>query len=253
MLRTLGIPHGIKPKFLWTDDSNLKKHNAYHAAKAGDQVAAFKLVTEVALGWLVSHRDRFDAGAVFVAPHAVEATGDNAIPQTLAAVCSAIYFGQVDTDIVQTSRVYHTGADPMERMAKRALFEGRVTLGTEYVLVDDVTSLGGTLAELANYIQQQGGVVKDIVLLVNAGRNREFAPNGKFIQLIQERFNDEFTSTFGIYPIALTANEAQYLVGFKSIDAIRNRLSAAKKEIDRRLRSKGITPVPEEPTITAVD
>jgi orotate phosphoribosyltransferase len=133
----------------------------------------------------------------------------------------------------------------MERMAARAQFIGRVVPGAEYVLVDDVTNLGGTLAELSNYIQAFGGVVKDVVVLVNAGRNSALTPSPKFVRLIKERFDDEFTDVFGIAPDALTANEAQYLVGFKSVDAIRNRLAAAEQEIDRRLRSKGIARAPE--------
>lgn len=66
------------------------------------------------------------------------------------------------------------------------------------------------------------------------------APAPKFVRLIKERFDEEFTGVFGIEPDALTANEAQYLVGFKSVDAIRNRLAAAEQESHRRLRSKGI-------------
>lgn len=142
--------------------------------------------------------------------------------------------------IVQSDRVYHTGADPMERMAARAQFEGRVIPGAEYVLVDDVTTLGGTLAELNNYIHSFGGVVKDVVVLVNAGRDLALVPVKKHVQLIKERFDDEFTKTFGIEPAALTANEAKYLVGFESIDILRNRLATAEQEIDRRLRSKGV-------------
>ena len=61
------------------------------------------------------------------------------------------------------------------------------------------------------------------------------------MQLLDRRFGNEFFDIFGIKPDALTANEAQYLVGFRSIDEIRNRLAAARQEIDRRLRSKGIT------------
>jgi hypothetical protein len=71
-------------------------------------------------------------------------------------------------------------------------------------------------------------------------------PNKKFVRIIKERFNDEFIQTFGIEPDALTANEAEYLVGFKSIDTLRNRKAAAEQEIDRRLRSKGIGQRPEE-------
>ena len=126
----------------------------------------------------------------------------------------------------------------------RAEFDGRVVAGARYVLVDDVTNLGGTLAELCNFVAAHGGVIEDVLVLVNAGRNPALVPGRKFIRLIKERFDDEFTKVFGIEPEALTANEAEYLVGFRSIDAIRNRLAAAEQEIDRRLRSKGIARAP---------
>jgi hypothetical protein len=240
LVRSEGLPLGTAPLFLFTQDAPLKAHAAYRPAKAGDEKAALDLVLDLAVAWLYSHRERFAPGLIFVAPHAQEATGDNAIPQTLAAVCAAIYQGRVDTEIVQSDRVYHTGADPMERMVARAQFEGLVVPGASYVLVDDVTNLGGTLAELVHFIQTFGGVVKDVVVLVNAGRNPALVPAIKFIRLIKERFHEEFTEVFGIAPEALTANEAHYLAGFKSIDAIRNRFAAAEQEIDRRLRSKGI-------------
>lgn len=225
---------------LFSQDSSLKQHPAYQLAKAGDQNAALELVIDLAVAWLYEERKRFEPGLYFVAPHAQEATGDNAIPQTLASVCAAIYKGRTDTDLVQTDRVYHTGADPMERMAARAQYQGTVIPGGQYVLVDDVTNLGGTLAEFANYIQIFGGTVVGVVVLVNAGRNASLVPEKKFVRLIKERFDDEFTEVFGIEPVALTANEAQYLAGFRSLDALRNRLAAAEQEIDRRLRSKGI-------------
>ncbi len=244
MNRSKGFHTEMLLMYLFNRDEQLKVHPSYKLAKAGDQHAALELIIDIAVTWLYEQRERFSPGLLFVAPHAQEASGDNAIPQTLSSVCAAIFQGTSDTEIVQSDRVYHTGADPMERMAARAQFVGHVLPGAEYVLVDDVTSLGGTLAELANYIQVYGGIVKGVVVLVNAGRNPELVPKAKFVQLIKERFDDEFTKVFGIEPGALTANEAQYLSGFRSLDAIRNRLVAAEQEIDRRLRSKGITRTP---------
>ena len=81
---------------------------------------------------------------------------------------------------------------------------------------------------------------------LNAGRNPALVPEKKFVRLIKERFGDEITEIFGVEPAALTANEAQYLVGFQSVDQLRNRLAAAEQEIDRRLRSKGIARAPEK-------
>ena len=246
MIRSLGFPASITTLHLFTQDALLKAHPAYRQAKAGDRDAALELVLDVSVDWLGAHRFRFKPGLRFVAPHAQEATGDNAIPQTLASVCAELFDGCVDTEIVQSDRVYHTGADPMERMAARAQFVGQVISGTEYVLVDDVTNLGGTLAELSNYIQVYGGVVRDVVVLVNAGRNTALVPEKKFVRLIKERFDDEITEIFGVEPAALTANEAGYLVGFQSIEQLRNRRAAAEQEIDRRLRSKGIARAPQE-------
>ena len=68
---------------------------------------------------------RFPLGLLFVAPHTQEATGDKAIPQTFAAVCAEIFQGVVDTEIVQSDRVYCTDATPMELLAARAQFEGK--------------------------------------------------------------------------------------------------------------------------------
>ena len=45
--------------------------------------------------------------------------------------------------------------------------------------------------------------------------------------------------TFRIAPGALTANEASYLSGFRTADALRNRAAKAAEEIDLRLRAKG--------------
>ncbi len=108
------------------------------------------------------------------------------------------------------------------------------------VLVDDVTSLGGTLAELANYIQSNDSLVENAVVLVNAGRSTQFKPQAKTIQLLTRRFGHEITEIFGITPAALTANEATYLVGFRTADEIRNRLAKARQETHLRLRSKGL-------------
>jgi hypothetical protein len=240
MKRSFGFPSNIKPLYLFDKADDLKTCSHYHTAKAGSAPAALDLIGDLALTWLYDNRHRFEPGLIYVAPHAREATGDNAIPQSLAAVCALMFQGEVDGGIVQSDRVFHTGADPMERMAARAQFEGSVKPGSKYVLVDDVTNLGGTLAELANYVQVFGGVVHDVLVLANAGRDKGLQPRKKFVGLIKERFGEEFIEVFGIEPHALTANEAQYLVGLPTIDGIRGRLAAARQEIDRRLRSKGI-------------
>ncbi|QTA87881.1 phosphoribosyltransferase [Desulfonema magnum] len=229
-----------KPFWLFDNDLALKSHSGYREAKSGDEKAAASLVSDLATDFIVRIKERLPSDVIFVAPHAYEAAGDNAIPQVFAAACAMIAKGDIDTDIVQVTRVFHTGADPMERMSLRAEFEGSVTPGSRYVLVDDVMNMGGTLAELANHIRGAGGVVPAIVILVNAGRSKRLQPDRKIIRELERRHGNEITEIFGIVPAALTANEANYLIGFRSADEIRNRVVKAKKETYLRLRSKGI-------------
>lgn len=240
-IRQYGFPDGIsEPIWCFADDLPLKLHSAYRDAKSGDVAAAVDLVADLGLEFLHLHRERLPFDACYVAPHAKEAAGDNAIPQVLAQAAAMISGGVADTDIVQTSRVFHTGADPMERMATRPAFEGIVAQGKPHVLVDDVTTMGGTLAELSDYILNQGGLVVGVVVLSNAGRLKNLRPQPKNLRRIRARHELEIERILHIAPSALTANEADYLIGFRTADEIRNRLAKARKETDLRLRSKGI-------------
>ncbi len=227
------------PHSLWDHDQLLKSHPAYRQAKAGEQEAAIDLVWDLAIDFITGLQARLPAGLTYVAPYAREATGDNAIPLMLASACAEILHGEVETEIVQASRVFHTGAKPMERLLLRPQFDGPVTAGSTYVLVDDVTCLGGTLAELADYVQAHGGQVAAVVTLVNAGRLKPLRPEALVIRRLRERFPDAIQQTFGIDPGALTANEASYLSGFRTADELRNRAAKAEEEIDLRLRAKG--------------
>lgn len=241
--RRLPIPEGVDVFSLFDSDAKLKAHPAYVAAKAGDSKSALALIADIALAEIYRSKHRFGPDSIFVAPFAREASGDNAIPQVLSEVFAALCGASADKDIVQVTKVYHTGADPMERLALRPEFEGAVQIGGRYVLVDDVISLGGTLAELSHYIQRNGGIVQDVAVIVNAGRNKSLRPDAKTLKTLKQRYANEIIEIFGIHVDALTANEAQYLVGFRSADEIRNRLLKAQQEVDLRLRSKGIAGV----------
>ncbi|MFM0002608.1 phosphoribosyltransferase [Paraburkholderia dipogonis] len=262
-MRSLGFPPEVEaPIFLWKDDTQLKAHPRYAEAKAGDRYAAIELVTEIAQELAekvvqAGATDKWPRPLIFVAPHAREARGDNAIPQVVASVLDALInavlflryrsqgAGGVDIGIVQTTKVYHTGADAMERLIARASFGGPVLRGGNYVLVDDVTTLGGTLCDLSDYIRRGGGNVVAAVVLVNASRSGRLAPAPKTVRRLEEEFGHVIRKTFNIEPSALTADEAQYLVGFRTAEEIRGRSAKAKQTTDLRLRSKGIVVTPE--------
>ena len=86
-------------------------------------------------------------------------------------------------------------------------------------------------------------IVHGVFVLVNAGRSKSFSPDKQTLKKLEARYGHGLIEIFGIAINALTANEARYLVGFRTADEIRNRLAKAKQEIDLRLRSKGIPSV----------
>lgn len=229
-----------KPLFLFDSDAPLKAHADYRAAKAGGTEAAISLVRDLGKPLVPMVQAAFPSGALYAAPHAIEASGDNAIPQVLAAALAEAAHGRLDEDIIQANRVFHTGADPMERLIARAQFDGGVEAGSDYVLVDDVTTMGGTLADLADHIQRGGGRIIGVVVMVSASRTGVLAPDPRLVLTLERRHGDAIRESFGISPEALTADEAQYLVGFRSADEIRGRCAKAAEERDRRLRAKGL-------------
>jgi hypothetical protein len=239
--RIHGFPEHVQaPLWIFDNDSVLKSHRSYKSAKSGNMNAAVRLVSDLAFQFLKDSCKKIPPGACFVAPHAREATGNNAIPQVLATAAATLANGTTDLDIVQIHQVFHTGADPMERLAARPEFEGLVTPEIPHVLVDDVTTMGGTLADLANYIISHGGDIVAVIVLVNAGRDKNLRPTKTITNKIKTRYGHHLEALLGIQPDALTANEANYLIGFRSPDEIRNRLAKAREETHRRLRSKGI-------------
>lgn len=103
--------------FGFTPD-DLKREPQYAAAKSGDAEAAFFLVGRLIWNMEIPFPD-FPPGARIVVPHAVEATGDNAIPEMVGAFLAARTGCRQDDNVVQTNKVFHTGADAMQRLIAR--------------------------------------------------------------------------------------------------------------------------------------
>ena len=238
IIRQYPIPKSAKRLSLLNDYSELRAHRSYRQSKAGNHNAAFKMLMELVGDQLIDSQGYFPANAVYASPFAREVAGDNALPIVLALFCAAVFEGEPDLTIVQKERVYHTGANPMERLITRPSFVGQVKSGRNYVLVDDVINMGNTLAELANYIISGGGDVIGYCVIVDDGRLITLSPEKKIIDKLSARFGDEIEEIFGIRTDCLTANESQYLLGFRTTDEIRNRCLKAKKEIDLRRASK---------------
>ncbi len=75
----------------------------HKAAKGGDPAAAAQLIGDLAAP-LFEQIKRFGAEVIFVAPHAIEASGENAIPQMLAGYLAQKTDARDDINIVQRNK-----------------------------------------------------------------------------------------------------------------------------------------------------
>lgn len=233
--RTQGYPTaagGPVATFRKADD--IKSHPRYAEAKAGDIKAAFDLVSDLVTEENLNEATMRFAGATFVPVSMIDKDGANRLPTALAYHYANAAGGSVSDSIFESRKAYHTGMNAMERLVSRANFSGKVEPGRKYVLVDDVTTVGSTLADLASYIQENGGEVIGSVLLANATRSGNMFANVKTLKRLEEQYGNEIRELFSIEPSALTQEEAQYLIGFRNADELRS--SAVKAQGSRLAR-----------------
>jgi len=206
-------------------------HPDYGAAKSGDVNAAAIVVVDI-----IDHRgiERLRAlignrKPTLVAVHAEEATGRNKLPMAYAEELGYQFGLEVDVDIVQANRPERTGQDAVHRLAQRAEFDGPVKPGSDYVLVDDAVTQGGTLADLRSYIELRGGNVIGATTLIGAPDSHILAPRPRTLAALREKLPSLerwWIKAYGHGLDALTESEAQALRRFDSTDAIRDRLAA---------------------------
>lgn len=131
------------------EESRVKKHPRYAAAKSGDVYAAKDLVSQAMSNEALDRIRAIINGRRphLLAVHALETEGLNVIPGVLADLLATSLNLPVLNNIVQINRVSHTGASGYHRLAFPALFDGPVD-AEEYFLVDDFIGQGGTLANI---------------------------------------------------------------------------------------------------------
>jgi len=219
----------------------LENHPCYNSAKTGDNLAsALHMVYDllntpgnekqlIALG-------KKYKGAVVVPVHAVEAGGENKIPEALAEYLSSRTRLDVDYNIVQTNRVHRTGSDLWHRFAFRPSFDGPVKSGCDYILVDDVFTHGGSFNELRLFIERNGGNVVQTAALSLGGHGNKIAPEPELMKSLIDKFSVEklnlFLKEIDLYDgncKTLTNPETFALGRAASLDEARDRILAAKQ------------------------
>lgn len=215
-------------------ESAVKQHPAYKAAKSGDGRAAISLVIDTISPTCNKQLAAMLPGhaPTLVSAHAFERGAVNAIPEIFADLLHKVLGWPVDNDIYQTNVVFHTGADGFSRLARQARFGGSVTVGAEYVLVDDFVGMGGTLANFKGYIETHGGKVLAAVSLTGKPHSAKLTSSLERLHELRIKHGTElenwwinrFAHTFD----ALTESEARYLTRTERTDTIRERIAAAE-------------------------
>ena len=118
------------------------------------------------------------------------------------------------------------------RLAMNPSFDGEVERGQPYVLVDDTLTMGETMASLRGYIENRGGQVLGAAVMTAHPGALDIAIKPKMLADIERKhgqaMNDYWRKEFG-YPIEqLTQGEAGHLRAAPTVDAIRDRIAAAR-------------------------
>ena len=232
---------------LLASERETKTHPEYAAAKSGNATAAARLVDAlVDKPGLAKIRalcaGRLELPPVLASVHAYEREGFNAIPTALAELISERLGIAFDSEIVQTNIVGHTGADGYGRLARQAAFDGAVTSGCEYLIVDDFIGQGGTLANLRGWVEKQRGNVIGAVGLTGRAYSAKLNLTQEQLDELREKHGPEFErwwrERFGHAFDCLTQSEARYLARSPDADTIRDRLAAAMREGSRRCNAR---------------
>ncbi len=212
-----------------TNLPGLKYDRALHdAAKNGDRNAADQIVRRVIKPDRVRQLAETYPDAMVVPVWNSDTEAGNMLPYAYAEEL-ANYGLTIDDKIIQIQKGGHTDTDGIHRLMSHSVFEGEVSPGQSYILVDDVQTFGGTLNDLRMYIESKGGKVVAVTTLA-VGRNGSYlAARPETVQAIYDRHGEERINNLlrkaGIaYDAAsLTDRQARYIRDV-DYDTLRDRI-----------------------------
>ncbi|WP_455228191.1 MuF-C-terminal domain-containing protein [Kingella denitrificans] len=224
----------------------LKNSENYQAAKVGDSKAALSLVQSLLNEQTIAEIQEMAGGRepVIVAVRAEESAGRNKIPFMMARALSSQTGWQVDTKLFQANFAGRTGTDAVYRLANPPIFRGDVQAGRDYLIVDDNSTMGGTIASLRGYIENRGGHVIGAAVMSARETGLDIVPTQKQLDDIQRKHgdapNDYWTNTFGYGIDHLTRGEAGTIRTSPSFDRLRSGIDAARLQRSERMGDRGI-------------
>jgi adenine/guanine phosphoribosyltransferase-like PRPP-binding protein len=217
------------------DLGRLKEHPEYVAAKGGNAGAALDLVDRLITDEMIGQIEALigdDKDTLILPVLATESAGNNKIPLAFAEVLGDRLGLDVETGIVQREKIQRTDSSADHRLAFNPSFEGSVAPGQKYLVVDDTLTMGGTLASLRGYVEHRGGYVVGAAVMTAHPGALDLPVKPKMLADIEKKhgqsMNEYWKEDFGYGIEQLTQGEAGHLKAAASVEAIRDRISAAR-------------------------
>ena len=158
----------------------LKHHPLYWVAKTeGDYIAAQQVVDDLLnQETLLTLCERIgNKKPIIVAPSLTKEDPKNVIPVWFAYNVAYHLNLSVSREIFQSDKSHRTGRSGFYRLANDPEFYGTVHSGQDYLIVDDVLTMGGTLASLRAFIESRGGNVIATTVLADSNIKARVAHN----------------------------------------------------------------------------
>lgn len=209
----------------WKDDfPDLISHKIYRevkkteelenlrlSAKSGDIDAAVELVNKIVNPETIVNLKEKYPDAIICPVIALEKSGTNKLPFAYANYFHENGF-EIETHIFQNVKTYHTGDNTLKRIENRVRFIGEVQKGKDYILIDDHVDFGGTLRDLKDYIETNGGKVVAFSSLTSINQNVRISLSKETIHEL-EKYGDKLDDTLKYFGVTdnkygLTESEA---------------------------------------------
>ena len=215
---------------------DLKNEPEYKEAKGGDFEQSVVLVEKLLKDETIDRIKTMigDEKPVILPILSEEATGKNRIPQATAYALASSLGLEVDTNIYQDNTAKRTGTGIYHRYVAPPEFKGEVKSGQSYLIVDDTLSVGGTIATLKGYIENQGGKVVGATVMTAFDYNVDIAIKQNMLQSLNEKqgLDEYWHKEFGYSLDKLTQQEAGHLKK-PTLEQIQERVQEARQALEQ--------------------
>ena len=214
---------------------DLKNEPEYPAAKAGDVVQSALLIEKLLKDETVQEIKNLigDNQPILVPIQSEEASGKNRIPQATAFALAEKLGLQVDENIYQSNTSKRTDTGIYHRYVAPPEFKGEVQAGKSYLIVDDTLSVGGTIAMLKGYIENNGGKVIGSTVMTAHALKVDIPIQPNMLQSLQQKqgLNEYWKQEFGYGVDKLTQQEAGHLRK-PTLEQIQERVQEARQNLN---------------------